>query len=550
MKKRLFSLILIIMLFAWGCGNNSAAEQTQTPASAEEAESSYDTNDTGNSGSTDSIEDLLKADDMFTGRDYEIGFDESSAVSLILKDDSITSSSDSVEISGATATITQEGTYLLSGSLTDGQIVVNAGQDAKLQLVLNGVTINSETSAGIFVQQADKVFLTTAAGTDNQISNGGTFSTDGETNIDAAVFSKDDLTLNGEGTLTVLSPAGHGIVSKDDLVITSGTYSIESAFHGLDANDSVRAADAMITINAGKDGIHANNNEDNDPGFVYIAGGTYTIDALDDGISAGACIQAENGSFSITSGCDAVHSDDSVTVNGGSFQIECEDDGFHGDLALTVTGGTIRILRCYEGLEALQLNLSGGDITVNADDDGLNAAGGTDSSGFNGPGGNDGFGAMKRNGGGNRGMNDSSGQGSIVISGGTLSITASGDGIDSNGSLLISGGDVTVTGPVQGDTATLDYDTTGEITGGTFVGTGASGMAQTFSSSQQGVVAVSAGNQSAGTRFTLSDKEGNVILSGAPDLPYNVVILSSPLIEKGTSYTLTVGSLSQDFTAD
>ena len=227
-----------------------------------------------------------------------------------------------------------------------------------------------------------------------------------------------------------------------------------------------------------------------------------------------------------------------MTVSGGTFEIASGDDGFHADVTLTVTGGTIRITGCYEGLEGQYVDISGGDITLTASDDGLNAAGGTDQSG---QGGRDGmFGGP--------GMGASS-NGSITISGGTLAITAYGDGIDANGSLKITGGYIVVTGPTQGDTSTLDYDTTGVITGGTFIGTGASGMAQTFSSSEQGVIAVSTGEQSAGTQITLTDSAGNTLISYTPALSFAVVILSSPEMIRGETYVITVGTLSGEFTA-
>ena len=196
----------------------------------------------------------------------------------------------------------------------------------------------------------------------------------------------------------------------------------------------------------------------------------------------------------------------------------------------------------------MDIAIMGGDIQLVSSDDGLNAAGGTDSSGTTG--GRDGmFGGPGGRGMGGMGGMSSSSNGSIVISGGNLHIQASGDGIDANGSLTISGGYTVVVGPTQGDTATLDYDTSAVITGGTFVGTGASGMAQTFSDSQQGVVAVSVGSQSAGTAITLEDKDGNTIISYTPELSFQVVILSSPDVVSGETYTITVGSLSGEFQA-
>ena len=501
-----------------------------------------------------------------------------------------------------------------------GEIIVNAPDTAKLQIVLNGVDITSKTSAPLYIPEADKVFLTLAEGTENTLSNGGTFTAIDENNIDAAIFSKQDLTLNGSGSLTVTSPAGHGIVCKDDLVLTSGTYIVNSASHGLDANDSVRiTGETNLTIDAGKDGIHSENTDDASLGFIYISNGTLNIEAEGDGIAAGAYVQIENGTFDllvgggsvngssassgnyggfmgggghggmkpgssqstttttddnstsmkgikatnsllisggtfhIDSADDSVHSDVSVTINGGTFEIASGDDAIHAEDTLTITAGTINISKSYEGLEALHVDVQGGDIKLVASDDGLNAAGGTDGSGMTG--GRDGMfggGRPGMGGGGHGGMGggmSSSSNGSITISGGNLYVKASGDGIDANGTLVISGGYTVVVGPTQGDTATLDYDKSATITGGTFIGTGASGMAQSFSDSEQGVFAVRVGNQSAGTNITLKDKNGNTIVSYAPELSFAVVIISSPDMISGETYTITVGATSGEFEA-
>ena len=542
---------------------------------------------------------------MFTERDYRTEYDESGSVQIQLNGDSATASSDSVQISGTAITITEEATYIISGTLDDGMIIVNAPDTAKLQLVLNGVNMNSETSAALYILEADKVFVTLAEGTENTLSNAGTFTAIDDNNIDSVIFSKQDLTLNGLGSLTITSPAGHGIVSKDDLVITGGAYSITSASHGLDANDSIRiTGETSITIDAGKDGVHAENDEDPSLGFVYISNGTMNIEAEGDGMSAGAYMQIENGTFQITAGGgsengtkessdfwggfrggmgpgqpmeqadttsdsstsmkgikstgdlsitggtftinsadDSVHSNTSLTVSGGVFEIASGDDAFHADETLTVTAGVINIAESYEGLEALHVDIQGGEITLVATDDGLNAAGGTDSSGT--AGGRDGmFGGGRMSG----GMSSAS-NGGIVISGGTLYINASGDGIDANGSLEISDGYITVVGPNQGDTATLDYDTSAVITGGTFIGSGASGMAQTFSSSEQGVISINMGSQAAGTTITITDTEGNTLATFSPELPFSIIIFSSPSVVSGETYTVTAGAVSERTTA-
>ncbi|MBE6708075.1 MAG: carbohydrate-binding domain-containing protein [Ruminococcaceae bacterium] len=598
--KKLLSHILILTLvisLLAGCNNTTTTENQDSETVAPPIEVDFSKTDA----------------DMFTERDSKIDYDESKVVTIQLNGTSSISSSNSVKISGSTVTITEEATYVVSGELTDGMLIVDAPDTAKLQIVLNGANITSKTSAALYILEADKVFLTLADGTTNTLANGGTFTAIDDNNIDAALFSKQDLTLNGTGSLTVTSPAGHGVVCKDDLVIAGGTYTVNSSSHGLDANDSVRIANATLNIDAGKDAIHAENTDDASLGFVYIGGGTIKAEAEGDGIAAGAYMQivdgaidllvgggAENGTkassgnyggfmggghggmrpggnqnsttttedtvsmkglkatnsllisggnITINSADDSVHSDVSVIINGGTITIASGDDAIHAEDTLTVTAGKIDISESYEGLEALHIDVQGGDIKLKASDDGLNAAGGTDQSGAEG--GRDGmFGGGKPGGMGGHGGKSSSSNGSIKISGGTLYINSSGDGLDANGTLEISGGHTTVVGPTQGDTATLDYDKSGIITGGTFIGTGAAGgMAQSFSDSEQGVIAISVGNQSAGAKIILKNKSGKTIIEHSPELNFAAVILSSPEIKKGDTYTVSVGSESGEFEA-
>jgi len=620
MKKCLSVVLVLLLVFGLlaGCGNNNTGGDNNKENDSNSSNSGTVTSgDDANSNSDPVDVDFSQTDaDMFTDRDSKTEYDASKSVTIKLNGTTATASSSSVKISGSTVTITEEATYVISGTLSDGMIVVNAPETAKLQLVFNGINITKSTSAALYIIEADKVFVTLAEGTENTLANGGTFTAIDENNIDGAVYSKQDLTFNGSGALTVTSPAGHGIVCKDDLVFTGGTYTVNSASHGLDANDSVRITKASLEIDAGKDAIHAENTDDASLGFVYIASVTITAEAEGDGIAAGAYLQIEGGNFDllvgggaengtkassgnyggfmggghggmrpggnqnfttttedtvsmkglkaansilisggtfkIDSADDSIHSDVSVTINGGTFEIASGDDAIHAEDTLTVTAGEIDISESYEGLEALHIDVQGGDIKLKASDDGLNAAGGTDQSGTEG--GRDGMfgggmGGGKPGGmGGHGGM--SSGNGSIVISGGNLYINSSGDGLDANGTLEISGGYTVVVGPTQGDTATLDYDKSGIITGGTFIGTGAQGMAQSFSDSEQGVIAISVGNQSAGTKILLKDKSGNTIIEHSPELNFAVVILSSPDIKKGETYTVTVGSESGEFEAN
>lgn len=615
MKKKttLLALGLVLAMLISGCGDtDNSGDKNNQNSSGENS-----------TGTTPVDVDFSKTnEDMFSNRDTKADYDTKSSVLIQLNGDSASCDSKAVQISGSTITITDEGTYILSGTLNNGMIIVDAEDSDKPQLVLDNASISSKTSAPIYILEADKVFITLAAGSTNELSNGGTFTAIDENNIDAVIFSKQDLTFNGSGSLSITSPAGHGIVCKDDLVFTGGTYTVTSASHGIDANDSLRVKDASFSIASGKDGIHVENSDDASYGFVYIASGTFDIEAEGDGISAGYYMQIEGGTFDILAGGGyengAQHSSDnwgnmgggmqgggrpggarpgrsadetdsstsmkgikansSILINGGTFTIDSADDGIHSNLSayvnsgtftiasgddgihaeekLTITGGTINITESYEGLEALNISISGGDIDIRSTDDGINAAGGTDASGTGGRdqmfGGGKPDGAMgggMQGGGMQGGGMSANSNGSIVISGGDIFMYAQGDGIDANGTVEITGGYIIVTGPTQGDTSILDYDISATITGGTFIGVGSTSMFQNFSDGTQGTLAASA-SASGGTNIRITDADGSEIVSFTPETSFNCVLISTPDIIKGDSYTIYVGSQSGSFTAN
>ena len=546
----------------------------------------------------------VEVDGMFTDRDGRT--DYTGGVLVLLEGDRVVCDDASVEISGTTVTLRGDGTYILRGTLEGGQIAVEAGQAHKPQLVLDGVSVTASVGPALVIRQADKVFVTLAEGTENRLTGGTVGEDDGE---DGALFSRQDLTLNGTGGLTVVATEGHGIVCKDDLKITGGTYVVESAAHGVDANDSVRIKDGSLTVDAGKDGIHVEHSEDPEQGFFYLESGSLDIEAEGDGISASAWARMMDGTVEILAGGghengeshssggwgdfgggpgggpggmrppnrrsateetgssmkgmkagtglwigggtvtidaadDGLHSDGSVEITGGELTISTGDDGIHGETELTVRGGVIRVTESYEGLEAKDIRILGGDISVVASDDGFNAAGGTDDSG------NGGRDQMFGGGFGGHGGFGGASDGSIVVDDGVIHIRASGDGMDANGYLEINGGYTVVCGPDSGDTATLDYDTTGTINGGTFLGSGASGMAQTFSDSTQGVLAVSVGRGSeAGTEVLVTDREGRELVKFQPELPFSVVIVSTPELVKGQTYHIRAGTAEGDLEA-
>lgn len=590
-SKRLIVLFLALSVL---CGCSAPASEPTTPIS--------NSTEPTQSQTVSSEPTAINPSELFSSRDLDGSYMESDCAIISLNGNSASCSSSAINISGSQITISEAGSYLLRGTLNDGCITIDTSKNDKVQLILDQVQITCSNSAAIYIRQADKVFITLAPNTTNALINGGSYADSAEDNIDAVIFSKDDITFNGSGKLSVSSPAGHGIVSKDELTFAGGIYEITSSSHALAGKDSVAITASSFTIDSQKDGIHAENNDDDSLGFIYVKSGFFNIHAAGDGISAAADLMIDGGEYTIVSGggaqnaerkvsgfpgqmggdrpggfhsdntsdqeedgistkavksgkslhinggtffvdaCDdAFHCNGSITVNNGSYEINTGDDGFHADDTLTINSGTIIIAQSYEGLEGLHIRVNGGNITLTASDDGINAAGGTDSSGFGG------FQGKDRFGGGKGGM--SQGNGSIDITQGTLNITANGDGIDANGTLLISGGYTVVCGPTRGDTATLDYDKSAVINGGTFIGSGASGMAQTFSDSSQGVISLSVGNQAEATLVQVKDSSGNLLLSHSPSLSFAIIIISSPDIQKGQSYTVYVGDQSGEFEA-
>ena len=300
-RKKLLALFCVTALSVTtvaGCaGKNSSTDNivsTETEVNAEETAAQ---NETGTFSSAD----------MFTERDLAGTYEESEAVYVTLSDDGITGEADGVVIDGQTVTITAEGIYVFSGTLSEGQIVVDA-DDAKVQIVLDNVDITCATSAAVYVKSADKVFVTLAEGSQNTLRNTDEYVAIDDNNIDAVIFSKSDLTLNGTGSLTIESADGHGIVSKDDLKITGGTYDITAAGHALSGKDSVRIADGTFVLTAGKDGIHSENEDNEEKGYIYIADGDFTITSDGDGMDASNIVQIEDGTFDITAGGGAANS--------------------------------------------------------------------------------------------------------------------------------------------------------------------------------------------------------------------------------------------------
>lgn len=563
--------------------------------------------------------------------------------SITLSPDGSTSTDASVLIDGQTVTITQEGTYQIAGTLGDGALIVESGENAKITLVLGGVSIKNSTGAAIQIGTADDVTIELAEGTTNVLQSGQEVdiatATESKEASGGALQSKADLKIKGKGSLTVLGYLNNGIHCTKDLKIKNGNISVTALGHGIKGKNSVTVSGGTVTVTSGKDGITSDETENEEKGFVTIEDGEIIITSAGDGVSAETTLTVTGGVISIISGggsanaqqktdnmrdwwdfdnsasddnsasCkglkagkalvisggsitidaqdDALHTDGDMTISGGECILSTGDDGAHAALSLTVLDGKITVLTSYEGLEANQITLAGGELDITASDDGINANGGSDgfSGGFGG-----GFGGRRSD------MNSQSGdmtppdnsnmqtppdgnapsgnpptmpgqdaadstttddttdkQPVLLITGGKITVNADGDGLDSNGDLRVEGGDITINGPSNGGNGALDIGTenggAGVIAGGTLIALGTSSMTENFgSTSTQCAFLVTMNSFGAGETITITDSQGNVLYTGVTVKSANSVVFSSPDLVVGETYTVTIGSTSATVT--
>ena len=512
----------------------------------------------------------LDLDNQFSDKDKDADWDAASATAIALEGTTASVKGSGASVDGTTITITEPGTYVVSGELKDGQIRVETDAQEKVHLVLNGASITNDDSACILALSTDKLIITLADGTENSLSDtGAAFTqTDASMNVDGVIYAEEDLSFNGKGSLTVKAGTAHGIVTKDDLVITGGTYTIDAAAKGLVGNDSVRISDGTFTVTSTDDAIHTGQTEKEGKGYIYIEGGTFTL----------------------ASG----------------------DDGIHAATSLIIAGGSIDVTQSYEGIEGATIDILDGDIRVKASDDALNAAYSTTSSDAeterdfggrtmhenmtppegmenmtppegmenmtppegmenmtppegmgNGTRPEGGRGGMRRGGmqgqaqggmqdnaqgsmqGGMRGgMMDAQTDVYLRIAGGNIYLDAGGDGLDSNGNLLVEGGTIYVDGPTNNGNGSLDYGLEATITGGTILAAGSAGMAESFSDSSTQAFASYTFDSviAAGTKVTVTDSTGKEIISATPAKEYQNVIFSTPALTEG-EYTITAGEM-------
>jgi len=563
--------------------------------------------------------------------------------SITLSPDGSTSTDASVLIDGQNVTITQAGTYQIAGTLGDGALIVESAENAKIALVLGGVSIKNSTGAAIQIATADDVTIELAEGTTNVLQSGEEVdiatATESKEASGGALQSKADLKIKGRGSLTVLGYLNNGIHCTKDLKIKNGNISVTALGHGIKGKNSVTVSGGTVTVTSGKDGITSDETENEEKGFVTIEDGEIIITSVGDGVSAettltvtgdvisiisgggsanaqqktdnmrdwwdfdnsasddnsasckglkaGKALVISGGSITIDAQDDALHTDGDMTISGGECILSTGDDGAHAALSLTVLDGKITVLTSYEGLEANQITLAGGELDITASDDGINANGGSDgfSGGFGG-----GFGGRRSD------MNSQSGdmtppdnsnmqtppdgnapsgnpptmpgqdaadstttddttdkQPVLLITGGKITVNADGDGLDSNGDLRVEGGDITINGPSNGGNGAIDIGTenggAGVIAGGTLIALGASSMAENFgSTSTQCAFLVTMNSFGAGETITITDSQGTVLCTGVTVKSANSVVFSSADLVVGETYTVTIGSTSATVT--
>jgi hypothetical protein len=509
-------------------------------------------------------------------------WDNSKIINIVLNGNSITADNASVSINSSKATITSAGTYSITGSLTDGQIIVNTQDTGIVRLILKGSNIICSSSAPVFVKKAKKTLIVLTDNTSNFITDGTSYILDSNEEPNAAVFSKSYLSFYGDGSLTVKANYKDGITSKDGLLIKSGKIDVSSADDGIRGKDYVIIKNGNIAINAKGDGLKSDNDEDPSLGYITIDSAVVNVTASGDGINAQTNLKINDGSFTISTGGgagtikgstdeeegpnppgggtgtsggysgtisekalkakgsltiekgtfiinaadDAIHSNDVVTINGGILSIATGDDAIHAETSVTFKDGTLNISKSYEGIESASITINSGNINLVSTNDGFNATKGLTAGGTE--------------------ANDGS---SLIINGGNVTVNCtSGDGVDSNGNFSINGGIIIVHGPQSQPEVGFDINGTFSISGGFVIGTGPNSgnmiEGPSTTSAQYSLKATISSTISASTLFHIQDSNGNNLVTFKPVRATYYIVFSSPDLTGGSTYSIYTGGSS------
>jgi len=538
---------------------DNSTDTTTNPTDGTDNSSNSTTSNPSNTTKPDTLG--INEDDHEDEEDYT--WDSSDVINIMLNVDSISVDDENgTRISGTKITIRSAGIYSISGTLEDGQIVVDTNDEETVKLILNGVNISSTTNAPVYVEDAKKTVIILADNTENYL-------TDNKNNENnGTLASRDDLTIYGNGSLTVCGNANDAIRSNDGLVIKSGNITVTSVDDGIRGKNYLVIKGGNITVNSVGDGLKSDNDEEENRGYISIedgkinitstkgdaitaqtdllvTGGTITLTSgggsnarLDEnvstkGLKAGVFIIIDDGNFSINSSDDAIHSNHMIIINNGTYNLTSGDDGIHADTSLEINNGTVDISQSFEGMESETITINNGYIQLTASDDGFNAVEASDGS---------------KAGGGMWGGGDFGPPGDfyVYIHGGFIYIESGGDGVDTNGHIVMSDGVLIVNGPTDRMNGAIDYgEGTFKITGGTLVAAGSSGMAQgpTSSSTQYSVLINFNSSQSANKLVNIQTASGETVLTFRPTKQYQSIAFSSPELATG-SYNVYLGGTS------
>ena len=625
--------ILLVTAAGCQTADTAQGESGQTANTAQgESVQTADAESSGETGQTVDQSVIEAAVEAAENINADWSEDEVDSI-VTLQGDTAEESGSGVQIDRNTVTIVKGGTYLFRGTL-NGQIVVNTDKKTDVRLILDGMTITCEDSAPVDGILAQTITVTLAEGSENVLTNGTEYVYDDASKEEpnAALYAKNNLVINGNGSLTVNANCNYGINAKDSLILAGGTVTVNSVGDGISGKDSVIILGGTYNVTSQSDGIQSFNDEDDDCGWIYVVDGTFVIDAQEDGFQAETLLLTEGGSYQVTTGggiengrihneemggmpgngalggnggpgnrdtnssgeerktppdmedgtfadgetppdmgdmtppgqndgnsdsgsnadesdddtlddaddvtdsvsrkglkaglllsisggtyelnCadDSLHSNGDLTVSGGVFTMATGDNGAHADGTLTVNGGEMEITTCYEGLEGTEIDVTGGSVTLTASDDGINAAG-------------------------------DAGSVLLSVSGGILQINASGDGLDSNGDIVMTGGEVYVSGPTGDGNGSLDYSGECRIDGGLLFLAGSTGMLQNpgEDSGQNTITVVYSEQQEAGTEVSLRTADEAVIASFTPAKAYASIQVSAPELDDGTVVSLYSG---------
>lgn len=417
-----------------------------------------------------------------------------------------------LKLDGSSVTISSVGTYHVTGQISDGQILIDTSGTGIVRLILDGVNIANSAGAAIEVANAPEVMLVLAEGSTNKVSDASSYAEDAEVN--AAIFSKNNLTITGDGALEVIGNGNDAINSKDGLVVSGGEITVTSADDAIRGKDYVVIEGGNLTIDASGDAIKSDNDTTNTLGFIAISGGTINATSKTDGMQAATDIVVTGGTQNFAAADDGLNSGCVTELAGGSVTVAAADDGVHSDGELFIADGVVVVTESYEALEAAAAYISGGNINVSSSDDGVNIY---ESE----------TGSLATQ---------------VTISGGNLVINAQGDGLDSNAVGTITGGNIVVNGPTEGGNGSMDGDFT--ISGGTLLAIGSDGMAiaPSTESEQLSIKVTLTTEIAAGETITIKDAAGTTVHSFTTAKTIQNVVFSSNALSAGTTYNIFSGS--------